>query len=83
MNHLINNTTKLAHTLRAARKRLKWSQIDAANRSGLYTKTVSLLENNPEKCSVDTFMKHISSLKLEFVLVDSPLASDNDSSQEW
>ncbi len=83
MNHLINNTTKLAHTLRAARKRLKWSQIDAANRSGLYTKTVSLLENSPEKCSVETLLKHISSLKLEILLVDSPLASDDDNSQEW
>lgn len=83
MNHLINNTTKLAQTLRAARKRLNWSQKEASYRSGLYPKTISLLENNPEKCSVETLMKHVSSLKLELFIVNNSPSFDPKTSREW
>ncbi len=83
MNHLINNSAKLAQTLKAARKRLNWSQKEASYRSGLLTKTISLLENNPEKCSVETLMKHLSSLNLELFLADIRSTSDTDNGQEW
>ena len=83
MNHLINNMTKLAQTLRDARKSLNWSQQDASDRSGLLLKTISLLENNPERCSVETLMKHLSSLNLELFIAEDSQDAGADTGEEW
>jgi HTH-type transcriptional regulator / antitoxin HipB len=70
MNQLINNPVKLAYTMKAGRKNLHLTQEEAAGKSGLLPKTVSLLENHPEKCSVETLLKHLSALELELYLID-------------
>ena len=76
MNHLINNPVKLAHTLKAERKNLRLTQEEAAGKSGLLLKTVSLLENHPEKCSVETLLKHLSALDLELHLTRTEVSSE-------
>ena len=82
MNQLINNPVKLAHTLKAGRKNLRLTQEEAAGKSGLLPKTVSLLENHPEKCSVETLLKHLSTLDLELYLLNRDVPSENHQ-KEW
>ena len=83
MDHLITTNTQLAHTLRKRRKTSGESQSMAANRSGLLSKTISLLENQPGKCSVDTLIKYLSSLNLEIVLRDKPIDITGNETEEW
>ena len=83
MDYLITTNTQLAHTLRKRRKTSGESQSRAANRSGLLSKTISLLENHPEKCSVDTLMKYLSFLNLEIVLRDKPIDITVNGIEEW
>ena len=61
----ITQTKQLGIALKAARKSHSLRQTDLAVRSGLLPKTISLLENNPAACSVDTLFRALSSLNLE------------------
>jgi len=83
VNYLITTDTQLAHTLRERRKSSGESQAAASRRCGLLTKTISLLENHPEKCSVDSLVKYLSYLNLELVLSDKPVDMSRDGSGEW
>lgn len=81
MDQLINSANKLAHSLRSCRKSKGLTQATAAGRSGLLPKTISLLENHPEKCTVESLRKYISSLGLELILREKPeLTKDR---QDW
>jgi HTH-type transcriptional regulator/antitoxin HipB len=82
MNQLINNPVKLAHSLKAKRMVLHLTQEEAAGKSGLLPKTVSLLENHPEKCSVETLFKHLSALDLELYLTDRKVPNKSHQ-EEW
>ena len=82
MNQLINNPVKLANTLKAGRKNLRLTQEEAAGKSGLLAKTVSLLENHPEKCSIETLLKHLSALDLELYLIDRDVPFEHHQ-EEW
>ena len=83
MDHLITTNTQLAYTLRKRRKISGESQSTAANRSGLLSKTISLLENQPGKCRVDTLIKYLSSLNLEIILRNKPTDITVNETEEW
>lgn len=68
MDYLIFTGFQLAKSLRNKRIELKLTQKAVAQKVGLLPKTVSALENNPEKCSVESMMKYLSALNMHIVL---------------
>ncbi len=80
MEYLVLTTAQLALVLKKLRKKTAEPQSVAAGRSGLLAKTVSLLENHPERSSVESLMKYISALNLELVLREKP---DSDNMELW
>ncbi len=83
MEHLILTPYQLAMTLRNRRKALRLTQVEAAEKVGLLPKTISALENNPERSTLDSFQKLLSALDFELIL--KPKTREEDSSQkgEW
>jgi HTH-type transcriptional regulator/antitoxin HipB len=61
---------QLAQILRGYRKERKLSQAAVADRTGMLAKTVSALENHPEKAMVDSLFQLLSGLDVELVLRD-------------
>ena len=55
---------QLGKILKARRKELNLTQKEAAEKRGLLPKTVSLLENNPERCSIESLYKYLSALDI-------------------
>ena len=68
MENLVSTAFQLAQILRNRRKSLKMSQKEIASKIGILPKTVSALENFPERCSVESLIKYFSALELEFML---------------
>ncbi len=68
MEYAVLTDFQLAKTLRNRRTELKLTQKDAAVKVGLLPKTVSALENHPERCSIESLMKYLSALDLKIVL---------------
>ncbi len=59
---------QLATVLKARRKALKLTQKDIAALVGLLPKTVSALETDPGRCSVESLRLLLVALKLELTL---------------
>ncbi len=59
---------RIAEGLRARRKDLKLSQAEIAGLAGLLPKTVSALENEPERCALGSLLKLANYLGLEVSL---------------
>lgn len=81
MEHLIFTVSQLSSILKNRRKELGFTQKFAADRVGLLPKTVSALENDPEKCSVESLMKYAASL--EFQIVVKPKENTAELKTEW
>jgi len=79
MEYLIFTDFQLAKSLKNRRIELKLTQKAVAEKVGLLPKTVSALENNPEKCSVESLMKYLSALDLHIVLK----TKDFDVTEGW
>lgn len=61
-------TPRIAETLRARRRELKLTQAEIAGLAGLLPKTVSALENKPERCGLESLLKLCAFLGLELSL---------------
>ncbi|HKL58582.1 MAG TPA: helix-turn-helix domain-containing protein [Sphaerochaeta sp.] len=83
MEHLILTPYQLTVALQSRRKTLNLTQVDAAAKVGLLPKTISALENNPERCTLDSFLKLLSALDLELTLKPKPIRSDDSQKGEW
>ena len=83
MEHLILTPYQLAITLRNRRKVLNLTQAEAAEKVGLLPKTISALENDPGRSTLDSFQKLLSALDFELTL--KPKAAEKSDSQkgEW
>jgi HTH-type transcriptional regulator/antitoxin HipB len=68
--------------LRSRRKELGLSQIEVAARSGLQQKTVSSLENAPQRCAIDSLYKLLAALGVELVLQPRDLPNIPDG-EDW
>ena len=66
MEHLILTPYQLTVALKNQRKTLLLTE--AAAKVGLLPKTISALENDPERCTLDSFLKLFSALDLELTL---------------
>ncbi len=77
MKYLISTPMQLSHALRDVRKSHGLSQEAAGALVGLLPKTVSSLENHPERASVESLLKLLSALGLEV-----QISAKNDSDSE-
>lgn len=68
MDSLVLTNRQLAMALKARRKSLGLTQVQAASRVGLLPKTISALEARPERASVESLYKYLSSLDMEVYL---------------
>jgi HTH-type transcriptional regulator/antitoxin HipB len=65
----ISTSKQLAITLRARRKALNLTQKQVARLVGLLPKTVSALETDPDRCSVESLRSLLVALNLELSLI--------------
>ena len=81
MAFIITNQKQLGPTLKGLRKQKGLTQIQMAKQCGLGQKTISLLETEPWRCSVDSLLRYLSAadvaMSLDFI------ASLRSSSEEW
>ncbi len=73
MSYLITATEQLGPTLRGLRRAAGKTQTEVARLGGLQQKTVSMLENEPRRCSVDSLVRYL-------VAVGAPLELSNPGS---
>jgi HTH-type transcriptional regulator/antitoxin HipB len=80
---IVRTPQQLAQTLRAQRARKQLTQVLAGKNVGLLPKTISALEQKPEKSSVESLFRLLSALGLELVIRDKPTVSQETSGPEW
>lgn len=68
MSHAARLPSQLGVALRSRRKELGLTQHQAAARGGLQQKTVSSLENDPQRCTIDSLYRLMAALEVELVL---------------
>ncbi len=68
MQYPIQTPVQLGSYLRTRREALGLTQKEAALRIGLLPKTISALENDPLHCSIESLLRLLSALDLEFLL---------------
>lgn len=71
MAFVITSQQQLGPTLKGLRKQKGLTQIQLARHSGLGQKTVSLLETEPWRCSVDSLLRYLAAvdaaMSLDFI----------------
>ena len=83
MEHLILTPYQLTIALRNRRKTLGLTQVQAGAKVGLLPKTISALENDPERCTLDSFLKLLSALDLDLTLKPKPTRLDDSPQGVW
>lgn len=68
MEFLALTPSQLAQVLKGYRRSKQWTQQELALKGGLLQKTVSSIESNPQRTSVETLYKVLSALDLELVV---------------
>ncbi|MDA3811748.1 MAG: XRE family transcriptional regulator [Spirochaetaceae bacterium] len=74
---------QLGQRLKARRKQLKVTQIEAGSKVGLLPKTISTLELTPEKCTISSLLKLLSALDLEIIFLPKNSESEKTKNQDW
>jgi len=83
MEYNVHTPLQLAQALRSQRNSRQLTQKAAGAPVGLLPKTVSALESSPERSSVESLFKLLSSLELELVLRPKSSDTDKPTSPEW
>jgi HTH-type transcriptional regulator/antitoxin HipB len=79
---VITSQQQLGPTLKGLRKQKGLTQVQMANQSGLGQKTISLLETEPWRCSVDSLLRYMSAVDVAMSL-DFIATMRSNSSEEW
>jgi len=79
---VITSQQQLGPTLKGLRKQKGLTQVQMANQSGLGQKTISLLETEPWRCSVDSLLRYMSAVEVAMSL-DFIATMRSSSSEEW
>ncbi|KLU17197.1 MULTISPECIES: helix-turn-helix domain-containing protein [Xenorhabdus] len=77
----ITTPKTLAAAIRDKRKKMKFTQKNAAELVGMKQSTVSAFENDPEKCKLETLFKLLSALELQLVITERN--PDKDTNNGW
>lgn len=72
MNYLVLTEAQLGTALKNRRKELGFTQVETGLKVGLLPKTISALETNPARSSIESLLKLISALNLEITLSPTP-----------
>ena len=83
MDTFIFTSQQLAKTLKSRRKALKLTQKEAADLVGLLPKTVSALESDPDRCSLESLRKLLAALRLELAVAPKAETADPNHKAEW
>jgi HTH-type transcriptional regulator/antitoxin HipB len=83
MEYNVHTPQQLAQALRSQRNSRRLTQKAAGAPVGLLPKTVSALESSPERSSVESLFKLLSTLELELVLRPKSSDTDQPTSPEW
>jgi HTH-type transcriptional regulator/antitoxin HipB len=78
MANKIRTSGQLGPILKQLRKAKGWSQIELGKRIGLSQERISVIENHPEKTSVDQLLTVLMVLEAELRVGPRQSASDND-----
>jgi len=62
---------------------LQLTQAEAAAKVGLLSKTISALENDTERCKLESFLKLLSALDFELTLKPKSKKEDGYQKEEW
>lgn len=80
MKHTVRTADQLAKVIQGIRKSSGQSQQVVADKVGMFQKTVSLIETNPDNASLGSLFKLLSALNLELILQNkSTNSNDQDS----
>ncbi|HZX30877.1 MAG TPA: helix-turn-helix domain-containing protein [Rhodocyclaceae bacterium] len=82
MAFVITSQQQLGPTLKGLRKQKGLTQVQLARQSGLGQKTISLLETEPWRCSVDSLSRYLSAVDVAMSL-DFIAALRSSSSEAW
>lgn len=82
MAFVITNQQQIGPTLKGLRKQKGLTQIQMARQCGLGQKTISLLETEPWRCSVDSLLRYMSAVDVAMSL-DFIASMRSSSSEEW
>lgn len=83
METIARTPQQLAQVLRAQRARKQLTQALAGRNVGLLQKTISALEQKPEKSSIESLYRLLSALGLELVIREKPTVEQVTSGPEW
>jgi len=83
MENTVYTPEQLGSVLKGFRKSKKLSQTQAGSRVGLLQKTVSSLEKETSKSSIESLFKFISALELELVIRPKYQEDNNSKDIEW
>lgn len=82
MPFVITNPQQLGPTLKGLRKQKGLTQVEMAKLSGLGQKTISLLETEPWRCSVDSLLRYLAAVGVAMSL-DSIAALRGSGNDSW
>ena len=83
MEAVVRTPQQLASVLRAQRARRGLTQARAGKDVGLLPKTISALEQRPEKSSIESLFRLLSALGVELVVRERPGDSRENAAPEW
>jgi HTH-type transcriptional regulator/antitoxin HipB len=83
METVARTPQQLAQVLRAQRAKKQLTQALAGKHVGLLQKTVSALEQKPEKSSIESLFRLLSALGLELVIREKSAVEQVPSGPEW
>lgn len=83
MAFVITSQQQIGPTLKGLRKQKGLTQIQLARQSGLGQKTISLLETEPWRCSVDSLLRYLSAVDAAMSLDFIAALRSNSSSEAW
>lgn len=83
MDHFIALPSQLGQILQACRKKRGLTQKELAEETGLLPKTISLLENNPERSRIENLFRIASYLKLELHMNEKSATEASNHDLEW
>lgn len=83
MEFMVHTPEQLAKVLRGRRKQLRLTQQTAGTKVGLLPKTISALENFPNRTTVQSMFELLSALDLELVLRPKQSENSYPARSEW
>lgn len=83
MGFIVTASEQLGPTLQGLRRNRKITQSTVAANSGLRQKTVSLLETEPRRCSVDSLVRYLAAVGVSLSLAPATATSNPSKTDAW